>query len=81
MSNRLRRGQPPPNYANYSDSGDAGIEYPYDRRDVQLFMERVPVDEDTAKVYLRKHSSVSNAIIQYFDDQDGEPVAAIVGKN
>ena len=69
MSNRLRRGQPPPNYANNSEDDD--IEYPYDQRDIDLFMERVPIDKDTAKVYLSRHSSVSNAIVQYFDDKDG----------
>ena len=65
MSNRPRRDHRRPNYANDR------IEYPYDQGDIDLFMERVPIDEDTAKEYLGRHSNVSNAIIQYFVDQDG----------
>ena len=70
MSNRPRRGHPRPNYANNYDSEDDRIEYPFDQQ-IDLFMETVQLfEQDTAELYLKRHSNVNDAIANYYDDQE-----------
>jgi hypothetical protein len=87
MSNRPRRGQPPPNYANYSDSEDDFV----DQDDIE---DGDDVDDDYDDDYVmagvEEEEAAAAAAVVGRDGEDAddgvvdaapEPVAATVGKN